>query len=339
MTNIEHNVIVIAEAGVNHNGDLSVAKKLIEVAAEAGADYVKFQTFKSSNVVSIYAPKATYQENNAPEEGNSQIEMIRKYELDVAAHIELVDYCKRCNIKFLSTAFDLESVDFLASLSLDYWKIPSGEITNYPYLRKVGAFNDKIILSTGMSTQLEVEETLNVLIDAGTLRENITLLHCNTQYPTPFEDVNLNSMLTLKNAFQLNVGYSDHTLGIEVPIAAVALGASIIEKHFTLNRNMEGPDHKASLEPHELRTMIQSIRHIEKAMGDGVKRVSNSERENLVVARKSIVAKQNILCGEMFSEENITVKRPGTGISPMLWNDVIGQIATRDFHSDDLIVL
>ncbi len=339
MTNIEHNVIVIAEAGVNHNGDLSVAKKLIEVAAEAGADYVKFQTFKSSNVVSIYAPKATYQENNAPEEGNTQIEMIRKYELDVAAHIELVDYCKHCNIKFLSTAFDLESVDFLASLSLDYWKIPSGEITNYPYLRKVGAFNDKIILSTGMSTQLEVEETLNVLIDAGTLRENITLLHCNTQYPTPFEDVNLNSMLTLKNAFQLNVGYSDHTLGIEVPIAAVALGASIIEKHFTLNRNMEGPDHKASLEPHELRTMIQSIRHIEKAMGDGVKRVSNSERENLVVARKSIVAKQNILCGEMFSEENITVKRPGTGISPMLWNDVIGQIAARDFHSDDLIVL
>jgi N,N'-diacetyllegionaminate synthase len=339
MTNIEHNVIVIAEAGVNHNGDLSVAKKLIEVAAEAGADYVKFQTFKSSNVVSVYAPKATYQKINAPEEGNSQIEMIRKYELDVAAHIELVDYCKRCNIKFLSTAFDLESVDFLASLSLDYWKIPSGEITNYPYLSKIGAFNNKVILSTGMSTQREVEETLNVLIAAGTMRENITLLHCNTQYPTPFEDVNLNSMLTLKNAFKLNVGYSDHTLGIEVPIAAVALGASIIEKHFTLNRNMEGPDHKASLEPHELRTMIQSIRHIEKAMGDGVKRVSNSERENLVVARKSIVAKQNIVCGEVFSEENITVKRPGTGISPMLWNDVIGQIAANDFQPDDLIVL
>ena len=327
---------IIAEAGVNHNGSLNIAYKLIDAARQAGADAVKFQTFKTENLVSRIAQKTNYQKKTTNQK-ESQYEMIRKLELDKNTHIKLINYCKKNEIKFLSSPFDLESIELLDFLGLDTFKIPSGEITNLPYLRKIGEYNKRVIISTGMADLGEIEDALNILINAGTKKENITVLHCNTEYPTPIEDVNLTAMNTIRDAFKINVGYSDHTLGIEVPIAAVAMGASIIEKHFTLNKNMEGPDHKASLEPEELKAMVRAIRNIEKALGKGIKKPSPSEIKNKPIARKSIVAANNIKKGEVFTEENITVKRPGNGISPMRWDEVSGRIAKRDFSADELI--
>jgi N,N'-diacetyllegionaminate synthase len=331
--------IIIAEAGVNHNGSIKIAKKLVDVAAEAGVDFVKFQTFKANKIASKQAQKASYQmqSTNVIE---SQVEMLKRLELDENAHLELIEYCKKKNISFLSTAFDFESIDLLQKLGITLGKIPSGELTNLPYIRKIAQTFPEIILSSGMASLDEVKATIKALINAGALLEKITVLHCNTEYPTPFEDVNLNAMLTIKNELEVNVGYSDHTLGIEIPIAAVALGASVIEKHFTLDRTMEGPDHKASLEPNELNAMVSAIRNVEKAIsGNGQKVVSNSELKNIAIARKSIVANNAIKEGERFTIENLTVKRPGTGISPMLWDEVLGQIAVRDFNEDELIEL
>jgi len=332
-------VFIIAEAGVNHNGDINIAKKLIDVAFDSGANSVKFQTFKAENIVSSNAPKADYQLNST-EKSETQFQMLKKLELDLKSHQILIDYCKIKGIIFLSTPFDLESIDLLNKLGIKIFKIPSGEITNLHYLKKIGALNKKVILSTGMANISEICDALKILMDAGTQKNNITVLHANTEYPTPFEDVNLLAMQTIGRTFDVKVGYSDHTNGIEVPIAAVALGACVIEKHFTLNRNMEGPDHKASLEPPELKAMVSAIRNIEKAMsGNGNKEPSNSEKKNIPIARKSIVAKTNIKKGEIFSENNITIKRPGTGISPMLWYNVIGKISSTDFKPDDLIIL
>ena len=328
---------IIAEAGVNHNGSLELAKKMVDVAAEAGADAVKFQTFKAEKVISRYAQKAEYQKRST-DASESQLDMVRKLELDEAAHKELFAYCRSKDIIFLSTPFDLDSIDLLNQLGLEIFKIPSGEITNLPYLRKIGALKKEVILSTGMADLGEIEDALDVLIKAGTVRENITVLHCNTEYPTPFEDVNLRAMLTIRAAFPgVQVGYSDHTLGIEVPIAAVAMGATVIEKHFTLDRNMEGPDHKASLEPDELKAMVQAIRNIEKALGNGIKKPSPSELKNKPVARKSIVAARDIKEGEEFTEENLTAKRPGTGISPMRWDEILGKHAQKKYVEDELI--
>ncbi len=329
-------ITIIAEAGVNHNGDIEIAKKLIDVAVEAKVNYVKFQTFKTESAISKNAPKANYQKENAGSE-ESQFDMIKKLELDVKTHIELIDYCNKKQIKFLSTAFDLDSIDTLKSLGITLWKIPSGEITNLPYLRKIGRQKQKVIMSTGMANLCEIEEALKVLETSGTPRENITVLHCNTEYPTPMEDVNLNTMNTIKNAFKVKIGYSDHTLGIEIPTAAAALGATVIEKHFTLDKTMEGPDHKASLEPSELKAMVFAIRNIETAMGNGIKKTSPSEEKNKVIARKSIVAASNIKKDDIFDENNITVKRPGNGISPMKWDNVIGRKANRNFNQDELI--
>ena len=332
-------VFIIAEAGVNHNGDINIAKKLIDVAFDSGANSVKFQTFKAENIVSSNAPKADYQLNST-EKSETQFQMLKKLELDLKSHQILIDYCKIKGIIFLSTPFDLESIDLLNKLGIKIFKIPSGEITNLPYLKKIGKLNKSVILSTGMANISEICDALKILMDAGTQKNNITVLHANTEYPTPFEDVNLLAMQTIGRTFDVKVGYSDHTNGIEVPIAAVALGACVIEKHFTLNRNMEGPDHKASLEPPELKAMVSAIRNIEKAMsGNGNKEPSNSEKKNIPIARKSIVAKTNIKKGEIFSENNITIKRPGTGISPMLWYNVIGKISSTDFKPDDLIIL
>ena len=328
---------IIAEAGVNHNGSLELAKNLVDAAIETGADAVKFQTFKAERIVSKNAEKAAYQiqTTNATE---SQLDMIRRLELSTTAHKELLQYCGEKEIQFLSSPFDLESIDLLASLGLTIFKIPSGEITNLPYLRKVGVLKKEIILSTGMADLGEIEDALDVLMEAGTELENITVLHCNTEYPTPFEDVNLRAMLTIKAAFPgLQVGYSDHTRGIEVSIAAVAMGATIIEKHFTLDKNMEGPDHKASLEPDELKAMVNAIRNIEKALGNGIKKPSPSELKNKAIVRKSIVAERDIRNREAFTEENLTVKRPGTGICPMRWDEVIGQVAQKDYEKDELI--
>ncbi len=331
-------VFIIAEAGVNHNGSVEIAKRMIDVAVNAGADAVKFQTFKTEKHVSKFALKAEYQkESTNPDE--TQLEMIKKLELSFDDYKDLKRYCEEKGIIFLSSPYDLESIDFLNEIGLEIFKIPSGEITNLPYLRKIGSLKKKVIMSTGMSDLKEIEDALNILVDTGTRKENITVLQCNTEYPTPFEDVNLLAMLTIKNAFNVNVGYSDHTLGIEVPIAAVALGATVIEKHFTLDRNMEGPDHRASIEPEELKAMIKAIRNIEKALGNGIKKPSPSERKNMSVARKSIVAVKDIKKGEIFTEENITVKRPCMGISPMKWDNVIGKKAIRDFNEDDLIEL
>ena len=329
-------VFIIAEAGVNHNGDINLAKKLIDVAKEAGADAVKFQTFKAENLVSKSAKKADYQVENT---GNneSQYEMIKKLELSFDDFIELKKYCDEKGIMFLSTPFDDESIEFLNNLGIEIFKIPSGEITNLPYLRKIGKLEKKVILSTGMADLGEIEDALDVLINSGTKKENITVLHANTEYPTPFEDVNLKAMQTISCAFDVDVGYSDHTMGIEVPIAAVAMGAKVIEKHFTLDRNLEGPDHRASLEPDELKAMVSTIRNIEKALGNGIKKPSKSEKKNIEVARKSIVAKRDIKKGEKFSEENLTVKRPGNGISPMRWDEIIGKVANRDYKEDELI--
>jgi N,N'-diacetyllegionaminate synthase len=331
-------VLIIAEAGVNHNGSLEIAIKMVDIARKAGADAVKFQTFRAEKEISRFAPKAKYQKQTT-NKSESQLEMAKKLELNAAAHKKLIHYCGRKNIIFLSSPFDFESIDLLHKLGLQTFKIPSGEITNLPYLRKIGYLKKHIIMSTGMADLGEIEDALEILVKAGTRKENITVLHCNTEYPTPFRDVNLHAMLTIKEAFKVNVGYSDHTLGIEVAIAAVALGATVIEKHFTLDKNMEGPDHKASLEPHELRAMVKAIRNIEKALGDGVKKATPSEIENKEIARKSIVAVKNIKQGDLFSNKNTTVKRPGTGISPMQWANVIGKRAIRDFAEDELIEL
>lgn len=325
---------IIAEAGVNHNGNIDLAKRMIDIASEYSVDAIKFQTFKTKNLVSKNAKKANYQ-NNTTDQNESQFDMIKKLELDIKTHKELIEYCKYKNIMFLSTPFDLESIDLLNDLGLEIFKIPSGEITNLPYLEKIGKLKKKIILSTGMSTLNEIENALNVLRENGT--KDITVLHCNTEYPTPMEDVNLNAMNTIKEKLNVEVGYSDHTLGIEVPIAAVSMGAKVIEKHFTLDKNMEGPDHKASLEPNELKQMVECIRNIEKALGDGIKNPSKSEMKNIDVVRKSIVAIKKIKKGEIFTEENIYIKRPGNGISPMKWHEVLGTIATKDYDEDDLI--
>lgn len=329
-------VFIIAEAGVNHNGSIDIAKRLIDVAVASGADAVKFQTFNAESIVSRHAEKADYQKKTTDAK-ESQFEMIKRLELGVGEHKELIDYCKNKYIVFLSTPFDLGSVDLLNKLGLEIFKIPSGEITNLPYLRKVGSLRKKIILSSGMADLGEIEDALGILMEAGTQKDNITVLHCNTEYPTPFEDVNLLAMLTIRDAFKVDVGYSDHTLGIEIPVAAVALGATVIEKHFTLDRNMEGPDHKASLEPHELKAMISAIRNVECSLGDGVKKTSTSEMKNRPIARKSIVAAKEIKKGELFDNTNIAVKRPGTGISPMEWDRIIGRRANKDFKEDELI--
>ena len=328
-------VFIIAEAGVNHNGSLKLAKKMILKAGEAGADAIKFQTFKSERLVSTFAEKAAYQIKNTGNTNESQLEMVKKLELSFDDFRELQDFSKEKGIQFLSTPFDLESIDFLNQLDMPFWKLPSGEVTNYPYLVKIAQTHKDIVMSTGMCTLDEIDEALAVLRENGAGK--IALLHCNTEYPTPMEDVNLNAMETLKKAFGTPIGYSDHTKGIEVPIAAVAMGATIIEKHFTLDRNMEGPDHKASLEPSELKVMVQAIRNIEKAIGTGDKKPTPSEIKNMAIARKSIVASQPIKKGEVFTEQNITTKRPGTGISAMRWRQVLGQKATRDFAEDELI--
>ncbi|MDD4975393.1 MAG: N-acetylneuraminate synthase [Bacteriovorax sp.] len=328
-------VFIIAEAGVNHNGSLDLAKKLVDVAADAGADAVKFQTFKAEMVVSKFAAKADYQKSKTGDH-ESQFEMIKKLELSEEAHLELVNYCEKKKIMFLSTPFDIPSVDFLEGLGMKIFKIPSGEITNLPYLRKIGRLGHKIILSTGMSILGEIETALNILRAEGA--KDITVLHCNTEYPTPMEDVNLKAMLTIGKAFNIPVGYSDHTKGIEVSLATVALGGVIVEKHFTLDRKMKGPDHEASVEPDELKEMVRMIRNIEKAIaGDGIKKLSASESKNKDVARRSIVALQEIKAGEVLSVKNITVKRPGTGISPMEWDRVIGRNATKNYEPDELI--
>ena len=332
--------LIIAEAGVNHNGSIDIAKQLVDKATDAGADIIKFQTFKSEKLVSKSAQQAEYQKRNiGAKSDNSQLSMLKKLELSEQNHVELMAYCKEKNIKFFSTAFDLDSIDYLHSLNLGLWKIPSGEVTNYPFLKRIAAYNEKTILSTGMCDMQDVRAAVDALYKNGLSKENLTLLHCNTEYPTPFEDVNLRAMGALRKEFGVEVGYSDHTKGIEVPIAAVALGATVIEKHFTLDRNMEGPDHKASLEPDELKAMVTAIRHIEQALGDGYKKISNSERRNIAIARKSIVAAYHIKKGEPLTEQNITVKRPGTGISPMHWEEVIGTIAIKDYEKDDLIML
>jgi N,N'-diacetyllegionaminate synthase len=337
---IPNKTLIIAEAGVNHNGSIIIAKQLIDAAALAGVDYVKFQTFKAQNLVSTSAPKANYQIENTQTVGETQFEMLKKLELSIDNHYELIEYCKLKNINFFSTAFDLESLDFLNTLNFKLFKIPSGEITNFPYLQKIGSFKKEIIISTGMCTMEEIEAAINVLVNAGTNKSSITILHCNTEYPTPMQDVNLKAMLAIKQHFEMPIGYSDHTLGIEVPIAAVALGATVIEKHFTLDRSMEGPDHKASLDPTELKAMVSAIRNIELALsGNGNKSPSSSELKNIQVARKSIVAKMPITAGQTFTEHNITTKRPGTGISSMQWLQVIGKVATKDFKLEEFITL
>lgn len=334
----DNHVIIIAEAGVNHNGNLELARRMVDEARRAGADYVKFQTAVPELVISSIAPKAEYQKETTGKE-QSQLEMCRAIHLPLTDYAGLADLCREKGIGFMSTPFDLVSIDTLAPLGMDYWKIPSGEITNLPYLRKIASKGGRVILSTGMSTLDEVARAVDILDNGGIPRADISLLHCNTQYPTPMDDVNLRAMETLRSLGCGRVGYSDHTVGIEVPVAAVAMGAQIIEKHFTLDKTMEGPDHRASLDPAELRAMVCAIRNIEKAVGSPEKRVSPSERANIEVARKSIVAARDIAAGEIFTEENITVKRPGNGLSPMLWDDVIGQRAARDFSYDSLITL
>lgn len=334
---MERRTLIIAEAGVNHNGDINLAKKLIDAAAEAGADYVKFQTFNSKKLVSKSAQKADYQIENTKNSTDSQLQMLQKLELSKTMHFELLDYCAQKDIKFLSTGFDLDSLDFLDELGIDRFKIPSGEITNLPYLRKIASFRKPVIVSTGMADMGEVADAINVLMKGGVHKKDITIVHCNTEYPTPMQDVNLKAMQTMGKEFSVAIGYSDHTLGIEVPVAAVAMGASVIEKHFTLDNNMEGPDHKASLEPAELKAMANAIRNIEKALGNGIKAPSPSELKNKEVVRKSIVANTKIKKGELFTDKNLTVKRPGTGISPMKMDKVIGTIASKNYQEDDLI--
>jgi N,N'-diacetyllegionaminate synthase len=331
-------IFIIAEAGVNHNGSLSIAKKMVDIAVAAGADAIKFQTFTAQALVCVSAPKAEYQKKTT-DKSESQFEMLQKLELSSDAHESLKRYCQRKNIQFLSSAFDVDSVSYLAQLGLNIFKIPSGEITNYPYLRAIGVLKKKVILSTGMSTMKEISDALRILEQAGTLRRDITVLHCHTQYPTSPEDVNLSAMASIHKKFNVAVGYSDHTVGIAVPIAAAALGARVIEKHFTLNKEMSGPDHAASLDPDELQTMVRSIRMVEKALGDGIKRPTSCEKANSVVIRKSLVAAKPIKAGEVFTPCNVAVKRPGTGISPQKWPRVIGKRASRDYLKDQLIRL
>lgn len=330
------NTTIIAEAGINHNGSLGLAKKLIDVAFDAGADYVKFQTFKTEKVMTRAADKAEYQKNFTDKD-ETQFEMIKKLELNRAAHEILIQYCEKKGIRFLSTAFDHDSIELLAELNIPFYKIPSGEITNLPYLRHVGRIGKPIVMSTGMATLKEIQGAMNVLLEAGVKKDNLTILHCNTEYPTPMEDVNLNAMLTIRDKLGVKIGYSDHTLGIEIPVAAVAMGATMIEKHFTLNRSLPGPDHAASLDPDELKAMVSAIRNIEKAFGDGVKKPSPSETRNIPIARKSIVAKKHINKGERFTENNLAVKRPGSGILPMKWDVYIGKYSNKDYQPDDLI--
>ncbi len=330
-------VIIIAEAGVNHNGSLETAKKLIDAAVNAGVDYVKFQTINADKMVTKAAKRATYQDTNTGN-SDSHYEMLKKLELSENNHKDLISYCDSKSIKFLSTAFDLESLTFLKSLGLNLAKIPSGEITNLPYLRAMAKLFPEIILSTGMANMDEIKAAFKVLIENGAKQENITILHCNTEYPTPMGDVNLKAMLDIQKQLNTKIGYSDHTLGIEVPIAAVALGARVIEKHFTLDRNLPGPDHRASLEPEELKAMVTAIRNIEKAiLGSGIKEPSTSELQNKLIVRKSIVTSREIKKGEIFTENNLTIKRPGTGINPMKWDEVMGSISEKDYNEDDLI--
>ena len=330
-------VFIIAEAGVNHNGSIDLAKKLIDVAVEAGVDAVKFQTFKAKNLVTKNTKKADYQSKNMNDGDNSQYNMLKKLELDIDTHHELISYCNSKNIMFLSTPFDHDSIELLNNLGLEIFKIPSGEITNLPYLRHIGRLNKKVILSTGMADIGEIEDALDILYKVGTLKENITVLHANTMYPTPMEDVNLKAMLTIGTTFDVAYGYSDHTLGIEVDIAAVTMGASCIEKHFTLDKTMEGPDHKASLEPDELKAMVKAIRNIEVALGSSIKKPSKSETPNIKVARKSIVAATSIKKGELLTADNLAIKRPGNGISPMRWDEIVGGVAAKDYLADELI--
>jgi N,N'-diacetyllegionaminate synthase len=337
---MKNNTIIIAEAGVNHNGDIANAFKLVDAAVEAGVDYVKFQTFKSENLVSKFATKADYQIENTQNATETQLQMLQKLELSHEQHQQLIAYCKQKSISFFSTAFDLESLQYLKDIGLNLVKIPSGEITNLPYLRLAAKLFKKAIISTGMATMQEIEAALNVFLENGLDKNDITILHCNTEYPTPMQDVNLKAMLHIQKELGVAIGYSDHTLGIEVPIAAVALGATVIEKHFTLDKNMDGPDHRASLEPHELKAMVSAIRNIEQAVsGNGVKKPARSEEKNKDIARKSIVAAKSIAKGDIFTEANVTTKRPGTGISPMQWDNVIGKTATRNFSEDELIEL
>lgn len=330
--------ITIAEAGVNHNGSYERAKRMIDTAHQCGVDYIKFQTFKANKIANRFAVQADYQKKNLKEE-SSQVEMLKKLELSDNDFYSLKDYCDEIGIKFMSTPFDLESIDFLSELSMDYMKVPSGEITNLPYLRKIASKGIPVIMSTGMCRLGEIEDALDVLYKGGMSTNDITLLHCNTEYPTPMVDVNLRAMETLRSAFGTKVGYSDHTQGIEVPIAAVAMGATVIEKHFTLDKTLPGPDHVASLDPVELKAMVDAIRNIEFAIGMSEKRVSSSECKNIAIARKSIVAAKDIKSGEIFTEYNLTVKRPGNGISPMQWDSIIGKMAIRDFAADELIEL
>ncbi len=331
-------VFIIAEVGVNHNGSLKTAIKMIDAAAKVGVDAVKFQTFRADALVSKFAHKAGYQKK-VTDKNESQLDMIRKFQLDLNAHKELMRHCHKRKVVFLSSPFDMESIDLLAKLGLNIFKIPSGEITNLPYLRKVGALRKKIIMSTGMSDLKEIRVALGVLLKSGTCKEDVVVLHCNTEYPTPFKDVNLRAMITIQQALRVKIGYSDHTLGIEVAIAAVALGACVIEKHFTLDKKMSGPDHQASLSLDELKCMVDTIRHIEQAMGTGIKIVSPSEKANRGVARKSIVAGVDIKKGERFHVNNLAVKRPGTGISPMRWDYVLGKTAKKGFCQDEVITL
>lgn len=329
---------IIAEAGVNHNGNIEIAKRLIDEAAEAGANIIKFQTFSADKITTRKTKKFNYQIlNSDPQE--TQYDMLKRLELTQKMHQELIDYSLKRKIEFLSTGFDTDSINFLVEQGIKIIKIPSGEIDNLPFLRHIGKFGLPVILSTGMSYLDEIKNAITVLESVGTARKNITVLHCNTAYPTPMSDVNILAMTNIRKAFGVAVGYSDHTLGIEVPIAAVALGASIIEKHFTLDRKFSGPDHKTSLEPHELKLMVLGIRNVEQAMGDGIKRPSNSEKMNKVLARKSIVASKIIKIGDMFSEDNLTTKRPGNGISPMQWEELIGTIAKKNYQIDELITL
>jgi N,N'-diacetyllegionaminate synthase len=329
-------VFIIAEAGVNHNGSVHLAKKLINVASAAGADAIKFQTFTAENLVTKNSKKANYQKNTTSRNEN-QFSMLKRLELNKKMHVKLINHCRNRNIKFLSTPFDCDSINLLKDLGLNIFKIPSGEITNLPYLQCIGKLKKKIILSTGMSNMNEVKSALKILINSGTKKKNIIVLHSNTEYPTPMKDVNLKAMVTIGKMFNIKYGYSDHTLGTEVDIAAVAMGATCIEKHFTLDRNMKGPDHKASLEPHELKAMIKAIRNIEVALGDGIKKPSNSEIPNIKIVRKSIVAKTTIKKGDILNENNLIIKRPGNGISPMKWYELVGSKSKKNYNEDELL--
>lgn len=328
--------LIIAEAGVNHNGDISIAKKLVDAASKAGVDFVKFQTFIAKNLTTASAPKAKYQQT-AKGGHISQQKMLSDYEMSEKMHLVLQEHCKKRGVGFLSSAFDIQDLDFLNALGLGLFKVPSGEISNLPYLRHLGAFGAEVILSSGLASLADIELAIDALEKSGTKRRDITLLHCNTEYPTPMEDVNLKAIPVLSQSFGVKVGYSDHTLGVEIPLAAVALGATVIEKHFTLDRNLPGPDHKASLLPGELNVMVEGIRNIELAIGDGVKKVTASELKNKPAVRKSLVAKRFIAAGELYSENNVAAKRPGLGISPMFWDEVMGRKAPRSFDVDEMI--